>query len=278
MPAVYHRPTSLEGALELLEDESLTVLAGGTDFYPSRVDQVIHEPIVDIGAVPGIRSIERLNDHWRIGAGVTWADIIEAALSRGFGGLQAAARQVGGVQIQSVGTIGGNLVNASPAADGVPPLLTLDATVELASSSGTRVVPLPEFLTGYRQTALEPGELVTGILVPTNADDAASRFLKLGARSHLVISIVMVSALIRATEGKIVDARIAVGACSPVAMRLTDLEAELIGRQANPSTVDLVSNDHLDVLTPIHDVRASADYRRHAALVLTKRAVAGCLE
>jgi len=278
MAAEYHRPDSLDRALELLADDRLTVLAGGTDFYPSRVGVAINEPILDISAVPGIRAIERLDDHWRIGARATWNDITKAELPGAFRGLQTAARQVGGVQIQNQGTIAGNLVNASPAADGVPPLLTLDASVELFSRAGVRRLPLPEFLTGYRQTALEEGELVTGILVPTDSDSAASEFLKLGARSHLVISIVMVSALVQVAGGEIVDARVAVGACSPVASRLADLEADLVGRRADRSVADTVSSDHLAVLAPIDDVRATADYRRHAALVMTRRAIAGCVE
>ncbi len=278
MVADYHRPHSLERALELLTDNRLTVLAGGTDFYPARVGVAISEPILDISAVRGMRAIERRGDHWRIGALATWTDLIEADLPSGFHGLQMAASQVGGVQIQNTGTVAGNLVNASPAADGVPPLLTLDTSVELRSREGTRRLSLPEFLTGYRQTALEQGELLIAILVPATAEGATSAFLKLGARSHLVISIVMVSVVLQIAGGEIVDARVSIGACSPVAVRLTDLEVELIGQPADRSAADIVSSDQLDVLSPIDDVRATADYRRHAAHVMVRRAIAGCVK
>ena len=124
--AEYLRPETLEMALDALQGASFSVLAGGTDFYPARVDPAPGEDVLDISAVEGLRGIEELPDHWRLGALTTWGDIIRADLPAMFGGLKLAAREVGGVQIQNRGTLGGNLCNASPAADGVPPLLSLD--------------------------------------------------------------------------------------------------------------------------------------------------------
>ena len=130
-------------------------MCGGTDVYPAHVTRPIERPVLDISRVDGLRGIERLPDGgWRLGATTTWTDIAEAdALPPAFDGLRAAARQVGGRQIQNAGTVAGNVVNASPAADGTPNLLALDASVEVASAArGVRVVPLASFVTGYRAT------------------------------------------------------------------------------------------------------------------------------
>jgi CO/xanthine dehydrogenase FAD-binding subunit len=181
---------------------------------------------------------------------------------------------VGGIQVQNAGTIAGNLCNASPAADGIPPLLTLDASVELSSQAGSRVTPLQAFLTGYRQTDLRPDELVTAVIVPRDVEEGFSDFQKLGSRSYLVISIVMVATVVAtAGDGTIADARIAVGACSPVAQRLTQLESDLWGLRPTDRMEDLLTRKHLNGLAPIDDVRASAAYRLEATLALIGRSL-----
>jgi CO/xanthine dehydrogenase FAD-binding subunit len=250
-------------------------MAGGTDVYPAHTTRPIERPVLDISRVAGLRGITRVGDGgWRIGATTTWTDVAEAStLPRAFDGLRAAARQVGGRQIQNAGTVAGNIVNASPAADGTPNLLALDASVELASAArGTRVVPLSAFVTGYRETSLAADELVTAVLVPGVGPGARSAFEKLGTRAYLVISIVSVAALVTARDGVVVDARVVVGACSPVPIRLTALERALVGR---PSTAAarVVERGHVDALSPIDDVRAPAAYRDDAALVLVRRAL-----
>jgi CO/xanthine dehydrogenase FAD-binding subunit len=164
--------------------------------------------------------------------------------------------------------VAGNLCNASPAADGVPPLLALDASVELASVQGRRTLPLAEFIIGPRKTALRSGELLSTVLVPKPKHEARSRFLKLGARKYLVISIAMAAVVIERENGIVRAARIAVGACSPVAQRLPALEAALIGKRLSGA---LVRHEHLAALAPIDDVRGSAGYRSEAALVLVRR-------
>jgi CO/xanthine dehydrogenase FAD-binding subunit len=179
---------------------------------------------------------------------------------------------VGGVQIQNAGTIVGNICNASPAADGVPCLLALDAAVELSRAGGSRTVPLAEFITGNRSTARTADELVTGLLVPALSDEARSRFLKLGARRYLVISIVMAAFVIEPAGGTVGRAKIAVGACSPVARRLEALEAALTGKPLDGSLGEVVEPSHIEAaLAPIDDVRGSAAYREGAALTLVRR-------
>ena len=196
------------------------------------------------------------------------------ALPPAFDGLRAAARQVGGRQIQNTGTVAGNVVNASPAADGTPNLLALDAAVEVASAArGARIVPLAAFVTGYRSTVLQPDELVTAVVVPAIDEAAASTFAKLGSRAYLVISIVSVAAVAVVRDGIVADARVVVGACSPVPVRLSSLEAALRGVRAGEAA-DVVTAAHLDGLSPIDDVRGPAAYRQDAALTLVRRAVA----
>jgi CO/xanthine dehydrogenase FAD-binding subunit len=273
--ARYLRPTRLSDALAALGERPWLLLAGGTDYYPGRVGKPLDDDILDLTAIGELRTMRREDGYWRIPALVTWSEIIaNDALPPLFDGLKRAAREVGGVQIQNAGTLCGNLCNASPAADGTPNLLALEAEVELASRRGTRRVPVHEFITGNRETTKAPDELVTAILVPNTAGVARSTFLKLGARRYLVISIVMVAAVVALDgDGRIADARFAVGACSVVARRLPGLEAALIGRPLHPDLAAAVSPDHLVPLSPIDDVRGTEAYRRDVALTLVRRAI-----
>jgi CO/xanthine dehydrogenase FAD-binding subunit len=270
----YFQPRTIDEALGLLAGREGRILAGGTDVVPALGDGSFDRPVVDISAVAGLAGITLAPDHVRIGGRTSWTQVVAAELPRCFDALKQAAREVGSVQIQNAGTVAGNLCNASPAADGVPPLLALDADVELASTAGLRRVPLAAFVTGYRATARRADELVTAILVPRTIERGRSVFLKLGARKYLVISIAMVAAIVEDDgEGRVAQARIAVGACSAVAQRLPALEAALVGRPARPGLGAAVQVAHLAGLAPIDDVRAKAEYRRHAALSLVRRAL-----
>lgn len=271
----FHRPDRIEDALAAL-GAGASVIAGGTDWYPSRGDGPVPQDVLDVTRLPGFRGIARDGDGWRIGAATTWTEVARADLPRGFDGLRAAARVVGSVQIQNAGTVGGNICNASPAADGMPPLLTLDATVELVGPGGVRHVPLDRFVTGVRRTGLRPGELLRAIHVPDPLS-AGAAFEKLGSRKYLVISIAMVAALVRAEAGRVADARVAVGACSPVARRLPELERALVGTESG-AVARIVTPDLLGGLQPISDVRGSADYRMDAVAALVARAVGTAAE
>jgi CO/xanthine dehydrogenase FAD-binding subunit len=271
---VYLQPTELKDALQALQGLPLTILAGGTDVYPARVERAVADDVLDISRMQSLKRIEEHEDHWRIGAGVTWTQLIRAPLPGCFDGLKAAAREVGGVQIQNVATLAGNICNASPAADGVPNLMALDTLVELQSGRGARTLPVSGFITGNRRTRRAPDEMVTALLVPRPRRGARSTFLKLGARKYLVISIVMVAGVIEAADdGTVAAGRIAVGACSAVAQRLATLEAALAGLPLASGLADAVRPEHLDALAPIDDVRAPAAYRRDAALTLVRRAL-----
>ena len=270
----YARPSQLGDALAILGAGGFSVLAGGTDFYPARVGMPVDVNVLDITRVKELRGISVDAGAVRIGATATWSDLLAAYLPPVFDGLKAAAREVGGVQIQNAGTVAGNLCNASPAADGVPPLLALDAEVELASASGARRMHLREFVLGNRVTARDPQELVVAVHVPAWAANARSSFLKLGHRKYLVISIAMVAACIAVDQdGRIARCGLAVGACSVAAKRLSMLETSLIGMRAADAAAS-VSAEHLASLTPIDDVRGTGAYRRDAALTLLQRAIA----
>jgi CO/xanthine dehydrogenase FAD-binding subunit len=267
----YLRPTSLPEALAALAQGSLTVLAGGTDYYPSRVGKPLADDILDISGIDSLRGIGDDGAHWRIGAGTTWSELIAAELPPLFDGLKLAAREIGGVQIQNAGTIAGNLCNASPAADGVPPLLTLDARVEITDVAGSASLALAEFILGNRRTRLRADQLVSAILIPKPAHPARSHFAKLGARKYLVVSIVMAAATLEFESGRVSAARVALGAASEVAQRLPLLEAALIGQHCTGNLGACARAEHLARLSPIADVRASREYRLDAGLTLLQR-------
>jgi N-methylhydantoinase B len=283
----YCRPTSLQEALTLKAqsagDAPLTVLAGGTDIYPVRTQRAAwFEPypddMLDISAIAELGGIDHGPQGTRIGASASWSAVMATELPPAFDALKQASAQIGGVQIQNRGTLAGNLCNASPAADGVPPLLALDAEVELASVRSKRRLPLSAFIFGNRQTALAPDELLVAIHLPPQPDAMRSTFLKLGARSYLVISIASVAANLALDDaGRIASLSIAVGACSPAPQRLTALELQLLGQAASPALAHAIMPADLAPLSPIADVRASAAYRANAALVLVRRALADLL-
>ncbi len=273
--ARYARPRTLDEALALRAGGGWRVIAGGTDFYPAQGAAPIADDVLDVSAVAGLRGIDGTDAGWRFGAATTWTDIVRAGLPPAFDALRQAAREVGSVQVQNRATIAGNLCNASPAADGVPPLLALDAEVELASAGGARRLPLAEFILGNRKTALDADELLIAIHMPKSAGAGRSAFEKLGARRYLVISIAMAAArIVAGADGRVAQASVAVGACSPVAQRLPELERALVGRPADASLAQAVEPGHVAALSPIDDVRATAAYRREAARELVARALA----
>jgi CO/xanthine dehydrogenase FAD-binding subunit len=275
----YIQPTSLTEAMKARAAAGSRILCGGTDFYTALGAAEPRGTIIDLTRIPELDGISFTPSEIRIGACTSWSKLIATSLSAAFDGLKAAGREVGSVQIQNRATIGGNLCNASPAADGVPPLLALEAEVELVSAQSTRRLAVSEFILGNRHTALQPDEILSAIIVPRPraSGTPVSSFLKLGARYYLVISIVMVAVnLVRGVDGRIGDAKIAIGACSPVAQRLPELEHQLLGKPATPGLGRHAEVHHLSALSPIDDVRATAAYRRDAALSLVRRAIESC--
>jgi CO/xanthine dehydrogenase FAD-binding subunit len=268
------RPASLAEAAELLAARDYTILCGGTDVFPALVDCPPPSAMLDLSRLDEIRGVATGDGAIRIGGATTWSEIIAAPLPPAFDALKAAAREVGSVQIQNRGTVAGNLCNASPAADGVPPLLALNADVELVSSCGTRRLALSDFILGNRHTARAPDEILSAVIVPAPHACARSAFVKLGARRYLVISIVMVAVVVDcAPDQTICDARIAVGSASVVATRLPALEARLRGQRIGADVVRTITTEELAPLAPIDDVRATAAYRLESARELIGRAL-----
>lgn len=266
----YLRPDTLEAALTALGEAPMRVAAGCTDLFPATETRALTGDILDITAIPGLARISESSAGWRLGAATTWAEIARADLPPAFQGLQLAAREVGARQIQARGTLGGNLCNASPAADGVPPLLTLGAEVELAALGGARRLPLAAFITGPRATALRPDEVLVAVHIPARAARGQGQFQKLGARRYLVISIAMAAVRVVIDRGRVAEAALSIGACGPVAVRLPALEAQMIGQ--HPAEVEIETRAVADALAPIDDIRADAAYRREAAAEMLRRA------
>ena len=267
----YQRPTTLQAALDVLASGDCRIAAGCTDLFPATERKILGGPILDVTGIAALRGLSHTGEGLRIGATTTWTDLIRADLPLALDGLKLAAREVGAKQIQNRGTIAGNLCNASPAADGIPPLLTLDAAVELSSANGTRQVPLQDFVLGPRQTVLRPDELVTALHIPKSAMAGHGHFLKLGARKYLVISIAMTAARIEFQDGVVTQAALAIGSCGPVATRLPGIENSLIGLPLEASAI----NDALvsQAIAPIDDIRADARYRHVSAAELMRRTV-----
>jgi CO/xanthine dehydrogenase FAD-binding subunit len=276
---MYLRPQTLNSAVEALARHGGLIMAGGTDLFPAHVGRPLPSSVIDVTRIEELRAITREGDHFRFGGAVRWTEFLKADLPAMFDGLKAAAREIGSVQIQNRGTIAGNLCNASPAADSIPPLLALDAAVELASLRGRRRLALEDFLTGYRKTAIVSDEILSAVLVPAAPRPLRSVFLKLGSRRYLVISIIMVATAIDLTDDRrIADPRIALGAASPVARRLRALEKDVAGLNRDEVRAFAIDERHLEPLSPIDDVRATAFYRLDSAATLIRRALLSAMD
>ena len=270
--ARFEQPQTLTEALRLMALGAGLPLAGGTDVYPAHVGRSLPAPLIDLTRIRTLRGIRAEPDGWWFGATTTWAEVLRAELPACFDALKQAAREIGGEQIQNTGTLGGNLCNASPAADGTPVWLALDAQVVLQSASGARRLAVADFALGNRRTARAPNELLTGIVVPHRSAQARSVFTKLGSRRYLVISITMVALVLEVdASGRVISAGVAVGSCSACAKRLPALERRLLGMPLADVAQLSISAADLAALTPIDDVRASATYRLDATQTLLRR-------
>jgi CO/xanthine dehydrogenase FAD-binding subunit len=283
-PFKYHGPHTLDEALTLMESlgNRASVLAGGTDLLPQmRREGVAPEAVVDIGRLDTLSKIEEADGRMEIGALATHAELASSAVALSvLPALASACRAVGGPPVRNRGTIGGNLANASPAADTAPPLLIVEATLQLAARSGTRKVPISEFFVGPGETVLRPDELITQITFDVPSARSAATFVKFGKRSEMAIALVSVAAYVAVDDDsdQILDARIALGSVAPVPFRPREAEELLRGTTGATARVSEASKRAADAARPISDVRASADYRRLLASVLVERALSGALD
>lgn len=274
----YHQPESLTAAVEMLTHygPEAALLAGGTALLVDMKNgELSPGHLVSLWGVPGLSDIHA-NGGLRIGTLATVSELAEALVGRQpLRGLVEAARQIGGRQVQNMATVGGNICKASPGADMVPPLLCLDATLTVVGPDGERQAPLDGFLTGPDQTALQAGEILREINIPSPAAGTGTAFLKVMRRQAVDCSIVAVAARVNlAEDGQTCrEARIAVGAAAPYPFRAKGAEAALVGQEIGPEVAQEAARQARDASQPIDDVRASADYRRLLVKTLVERAL-----
>jgi CO/xanthine dehydrogenase FAD-binding subunit len=268
-PVISHRrllqPRSLADALKMLRDEGpVAPMAGCTDLYVSlNFGTLADTRFLNLWRLDALRRIELRGDVLAIGALATHTDLIRSPLVRSrLPMLAAAAREVGGVQIQNRGTIGGNVANASPAGDTLPVLAAADASVVLRRADETRRVPFNGFYTGYRQTQRRPDELIVAFEIPRVR--GRQWFRKVGTRAAQSISKVVMAGVSDPTSG---TARVAIGSVAPTVVRLPRTEAALGAGQA----VDVAQRILIDEIVPIDDIRSTAEYRRRVAANLLAR-------
>lgn len=270
----YHKPSTLREVLELLENlDDVRVLAGGTDLLVDmKIGRYTPRHVVDIGGLRELRYIE--DDGWilRVGALTTIQEILESdTIARRTPLLRLAAEKFAYWQIRNVATIGGNLCNASPAADMAVPLLVYNAQVKAVSLNGERYIPITEFFLGPRKTALRKGELLVEVVVPyRDLEGAGLAYAKTGRRRGHDISIVSAGVALKLHGGLISDARIALNSVAPTPVRAREVEKRLIGAKPSLELFEEVSKLVVKDISPITDVRAPAEYRVHISVVLVR--------
>jgi CO/xanthine dehydrogenase FAD-binding subunit len=272
------RPHSLDEAVRQLADDPQLVLTAGCTDLMVRPPEVLHrmDQVMDLLAIPELRGIRETDGHLEIGATTTFDEIRRSSQIRAtFPALADAAGQIGGWQIQNRATLGGNMANASPAGDSLPVLLALDAVVLAAGRNGLREIPYGFFHTGYRKTALEPGEIVARIRLPRPKPGTVQAFRKVGTREAQAISKVVVALAARLENGRIADLRLAAGSVAATPVRLRAAEESVRRQLPTPEAADRAGRAAADAVTPIDDVRSTADYRRFALERVVRRMVLG---
>ena len=279
-----HHPATVPKAIELASRlaPGARFIAGGTDLV-IQINRKKAAPahLIDIGRLPGLAGIVDTAYGYALGPLTTFRTIERhLPFQEALCALVEAARVVGGHQIRNIATIGGNIANASPAADFVPALQVLDATLDIAGPAGSRSVALGDFILGPGKADLGADELITGIRIGRLPANSATAFLKEGRRKAMEISVVCVAACLTLDAGgtRCLHARLAIGAAGPKTLRPQKAEAFLVDRPAEASSFRNAGQLAADASTPISDVRASAEYRRHLVAVLVERALTRCAE
>lgn len=255
-------PTSLEGAVELLSDGGRP-LAGGTDLLV-RLYKGEERPrrLVYVGRIPELKSLSIDNDVAEIGAAVTHATLLRSPLAARLPVLKQALSSIGGPAIRAMGTLGGNLANASPAADGLIPLYLLEAHVKTMGPAGERTIPVDRFVRGPGVTDLGVGELIRSILISIPKQHPLSYFRKVGRRRALYIAVASLGALLWVEDGRIREARLALGSVAPTVVRPKSVEQAMVGRSIHPDAMRTLTQRVAEASRPIDDLRAPASYRR----------------
>jgi CO/xanthine dehydrogenase FAD-binding subunit len=262
-------PSSLADALALLNGEPgvWKPFAGGTDLMVLlEAGKLPHRNYINIWGLKELRGIEVTDSHITLGALTTYTEVqSHPVLQNEFPMLCQAASETGGLAIQNRGTIGGNIVNASPAADSPPALLAYDAEIELISSSGSRWLPYRGFHTGYKQMLIGPNELLARVRMSRNTRGATHYYRKVGTRKAQAISKVCLAALAKLDDDQIGDCRIALGSVAPIVVRCVQTEDALRGRKPDTDTIKSACAALSQEISPIDDIRSTADYRLQVA-------------
>ena len=271
-------PTDLDGALAALANgggETVLPIAGGTNLIVDiRAKRERPDRMVGLGEVDELLGMEFGPERISIGGRTTVSDLLRSPeIAREAPSLIEAARLFGGLMVRNTGTVAGNIASGSPAADLVPPLLTLDAELTLASASATRTLALDDYYLGYKQDARRPDELITRISWPRLPENSANTFYKLARRKGDAITVTGVAVTLSVADGTCTRARIALASVAPVVRRVKEAEAVLEGQALTPALIDEAAEAAAHTCTPIDDIRASAGYRRHTVEALTRRLV-----
>jgi carbon-monoxide dehydrogenase medium subunit len=284
MSFAFHRPSSAAQAVMLAQQlgQSARFIAGGTDLIIQiNRRQATAEHVIDLSRLHEMKSIDETSEKIVIGALATHKSVESHPVFRGaLTAFIEAARVVGGHQVRNIATIGGNVANASPAADLLPPLLAFDAELELLSPRGVRSMRLEHFLVGPRRTKCQSDELIKAVSILKPPAVTASAFLKAGRRKAMEISVVSVAARLSLDPitGQCRNVGIAIGAAAPTAIRAKDAEQVLEGSQPEYASFQEAGRRAAAAVMPITDVRASAKYREVLVSVLVPRALQRCLE
>ncbi|HEX8502051.1 MAG TPA: xanthine dehydrogenase family protein subunit M [Pyrinomonadaceae bacterium] len=272
-------PRALDEALALLREEPgvWRPFAGGTDLMVLlEAGRLEHRKFFSIRHLPELRGVGESDGVVRVGALTTYTDVRRSeVLGRHFPMLGRAARETGGVAIQNRGTVGGNIANASPAADTPPALLAYGAEVELVSAAGARRVPYAEFHTGYKQTVMRPDELIAAVLLPRPAEGARHFYRKVGTRRAQAISKVCFAAVAEVEGDTFGEVRVALGSVAPVVLRCRRTEGLLSGRRLDAPLLRAAAEELAREITPIDDVRSTARYRARVAQNLLAEFLSG---
>lgn len=273
----YIAPENLTEALQAKRKigADARVIAGGTDLILRMRDAVLSPSLlIDLRRI-SLDDIELGDDGMRLGAFVSFSQILDSGdIARHFPALQAACREFAGPPIRNRGTLGGNIVNASPAADLVPPLIAYDASIVLQSSGNDRELPLGDFFAGPGQSVIKPDEILTEIRLPLMPSSSAATFIKLGQRRSMAISQVNLATRLTVDDSAAIsEARIVLGAVAPVPMRAVAAEEMLLGKEPAEKLIGEAAVKAREEVTPISDVRATLDYRLEMTEVLVRRAL-----
>lgn len=263
---------SLGEALEVLARESgvWKPFAGGTDLMVLlEAGKLPHKNYLNIWNLPELRGIEVTDSHLTLGALTTYTEVQDhKTLREEFPMLCQAASETGGLAIQNRGTLGGNIVNASPAADSPPALLAYDADLELVSAKGSRTIPYHSFHTGYKQMNIRPDELLRSIRLPRPTKKSKHYYRKVGTRKAQAISKVCFAGVARMNADQIADVRIALGSVAPIPIRCVQTEGALRNQRINVETLATARTALTAEIAPIDDLRSTRDYRLRVSLNL----------